>query len=120
MTPAPERRWFAFTLWALFLAVPLLMLVVLVVSERKFIRERQESAHWLEENGGIATTRSRAIEQGFGAYCPDKEITWWRRLLGDETAGIIQMGPHATKEEKKRMSRVFGEADVLDAPQGSP
>ena len=88
--------------------------------ELKFIHERRSAANWLRAHGGHVIPRSHAIEQGLESYCPQAEIPFWRRWLGDETAGIVLIGPRAATADRERIANLFAETPLLDAVENSP
>jgi hypothetical protein len=116
---ASKRR--LFRLWLLLAAVAGFVLVVgWLTWELNCIHERRAARNWLNANGGAFISRRWAIEQGCEGYCPKTEIPFWRRWLGDETAGIVLVDPRATPAEKVWIARVFNETQVLEAVQNSP
>ena len=114
ISAAPRRRWFRYSLRALFLVVTVLGCWLgwqaNIVRQRKAVRdELVAGAGWLVTAIDYAQTPSRpAAEDACG------EIPVWRRWMGDEAIAQIGFERSVTAPERARVRSLFPEAYISD------
>jgi hypothetical protein len=110
------RRWFRFSLRALFLVVT--VLACWLGWQANIVRERVAFRKRLSAGAGWSITAIdyAQIPSGpaAGPNDPTGRIPFWRRWMGDEAIGQIGFERGANDEERARARELFPEAYVSD------
>ena len=108
MTPAPKRRWFAYSLRTLFVVVT--VFGCWLGLELKFIHEREACAVRISQAGGGVAAYPNVF-RGSQRWPPPR-IPLWRRWLGDRPFDGMMVPPEWPEAEAKQARSLFPEAFV--------
>ena len=113
----PKRRWFQFSLRWLFVLVTLLAIwlgwQVSIVRERNHLRTTAADAAGSNWNAFNRAWNDHIVSSGIRGY----NISWVRRLLGDESTRMICLPPTMTSEQVAEFKRSFPEAFISISPE---
>jgi hypothetical protein len=94
--PKRKRRWLQFSLRSLMIGVALLALLFgYVARQHEIVQERQrflDGSHYTGTNREVA------------------DVTWIRRMFGDQGVAVIGLDPSTDKAERQRIADLFPEA----------
>ncbi len=113
------RRWFRFSLGALFLAVT--VFGCWLASEVNWIHRRQSALKRIKPSTYAIITRASELVKPPGErwYLPSdhlREIPIWRRLMGDEAIGWIIFNGDGPQQEFELAQALFPEARIERNP----
>jgi hypothetical protein len=121
MTPAPKRRWFAYSLRALFVVVTAVSLLVgwftweaQIVRHRQTVRRRLEAAGAIFFAGGMDWHHSPFVRL-VRPHNDQHSISALRRLLGDRSIDLIAFNRQLTPDDRQAIE-TFPEAEIHGIP----
>jgi hypothetical protein len=100
MTPAPKRRWFAFSLRTLFVVVTVVAIAAYAMTVLSIVRQRQQASR-------VFPIRATYANAGDAKRPP---FVW--RMLGAETVHVVVLEPAGTESDVEKLRRLFPEASV--------
>jgi hypothetical protein len=111
MTPAPNRRWFAYSLRTLFVAVTVFACVIAwIVGEVRFVNQRWEMRAYLYDRGGHIYWYENVAPPA---------TPFWRKWLGDFSGNKVGVPDTCDAGIRSEVMRLFPESEFwLMSPEG--
>ena len=109
----PKRRWLRFSVRTLLLAVTIFC--VWLGWQVRIVRERQRLLSEIVEYGGEYWDYDEWDDEGNRI-----ELSFFRRLLGDEELGLVLLYTNVPKEFQDRLRETFAHADIDVYPPPAP
>jgi hypothetical protein len=108
MSPAPQRRWFQFSLRTLFVVLTFVAVLAGGLAwELHLAQGRRAALQWIEDRGGEVIYKTST-----------REMPLRRRLTNNPEITFIIMGASFTESDKRRIGALFPEAEINPEENG--